>query len=331
MILTYPLPNKPLDLTTLTALIVDEVQHPITASVVGMYLYVELEPTDDESVVVGIIDAYFADPDTTPEDITQVEIVSTGLDIRSIDSARDSIRITDGGSSITIDGTVELSAGSLSALENVNATIQSNATVNVTQLNNNTIALGNGPTTAGTIRVAIVDDIPSLAVGASQTGEWSVGISKVNGSPIAVGAGASNSATQRVILSSDTPTLTTNAVQSGSWSVSVSPSSNTGISNATSGAYADSIVAKAASGVLYSVGGFNSGPAKFIHVYDSPSIPTNGTAPVYIFYVGATSNFNFNFGQFGRRFNSGISLGTSSTGPTKTLGPSDCWFDVQYQ
>lgn len=103
-------------------------------------------------------------------------------------------------------------------------------------------------------------------------------------------------------------------------------------SYADSEAYAASIVAKAAPGVLRKVTGYNSkGSAQFVQIHDASSLPADTAVPKVIITVPAASNFEWTPppGK-GRYFFTGIVVCNSSTGPTKTIGSADCWFNVSY-
>lgn len=99
--------------------------------------------------------------------------------------------------------------------------------------------------------------------------------------------------------------------------------------NATTTVLAASLVVKSAAGVLYGLQGYSTA-AQFIQIYNATTLPANGVAPVITFPVEADKPFSIDFGKLGRAFATGIVVGNSSTGPTKTIGGSTIWVDAQF-
>ena len=111
-------------------------------------------------------------------------------------------------------------------------------------------------------------------------------------------------------------------------SVPTSTAGNAVTMVATSG-YAASVIAKASPGNLYGLFGYNSkSSAQWVQCGNSATLPADTATPLITFTVPATSNFSLSIGQFPANFSAGITCWNSSTGPTKTIGSADTWFNV---
>jgi hypothetical protein len=114
--------------------------------------------------------------------------------------------------------------------------------------------------------------------------------------------------------------------------VELAPATTNVPTNATTTAYAASLIVKASAGTLYTITGYNSNTAaQFIQIHDSATLPADTAVPKVIFMVPGSSNFSFDVGPYGRSFTTGITICNSTTGPTKTIGAANCWFDAQYK
>ena len=102
------------------------------------------------------------------------------------------------------------------------------------------------------------------------------------------------------------------------------------LSYSDSAAYVASQIAKAAPGSIFRISGYNSGAAQFVQLLDAATLLADTAVPKIVFAVAATSNFDFDFGEKGRFCEAGIVVCNSSTGPTKTIGGADCWFNIEY-
>ena len=101
------------------------------------------------------------------------------------------------------------------------------------------------------------------------------------------------------------------------------------MSVASSSTYEASKVVKAGAGTLFNLSGYNSGPAQWLQLYNSTTLPANGVAPILLLAVPAQSTFSFDWTK-GIPCSTGIVVGNSSTGPTKTIGSADCYFTASY-
>lgn len=99
--------------------------------------------------------------------------------------------------------------------------------------------------------------------------------------------------------------------------------------NVQTSAYVSGLVAVASSGNLVEVRGYNSGPAQWVHIFDSPTVPADTTVPVEIIKVPSDANFYIT-PPGTKAFVSGISVANSLSGAELVIGAADCWFEVDY-
>lgn len=113
----------------------------------------------------------------------------------------------------------------------------------------------------------------------------------------------------------------------------VTPTAAAGLApnNASTTAYANNLLVKNSAGTLYGIGGHNSGPVQFLQLFDASSIPGAGSVPVGpVVRIPATDNFSIDFGGYGMKFNNGIIIANSTTGPTRTAGAADTWIAARF-
>lgn len=122
-------------------------------------------------------------------------------------------------------------------------------------------------------------------------------------------------------------------LQTGELRVETSPLASIAdsLTNSTSTVYEASRIIKASAGRLYGMSGFNSKTTgQFYQLHNTTTLPADTAVPVLIWFVNGSSPWALDFGTYGRYFSTGITVCNSSTGPTKTIGAADSWFDSQY-
>jgi hypothetical protein len=267
------------------------------------------------------------------------------------------LNIADGGGSITVDGTV---AATQSGTWNIGSITTLPTLANVTTVGT-VSAITAGPAIGSGFYVRNTDGTNTAAVKAASTAAAAtdpalvVAISPNNTIHVSLASVPSHAVT-------NAGTFAVQAAQSGTWNigsittlpalaagtnaigklaanagvivgaVELAPATTNAPTNATTTAYATSLIVKASAGTLYTITGYNSKTsAQFIQIHDSATLPADAAVPKVIFVVPASSNFSFDLSPFGRSFAAGITICNSSTGPTKTIGAADCWFDAQYK
>ena len=110
-------------------------------------------------------------------------------------------------------------------------------------------------------------------------------------------------------------------------------SSPTAVLNNDSQALAVSGVVKASAAVFLEIVGFNnSGSTRYVHIYDSPTVPAEGTIPACVpIVVPSQGVFSLSFPR-GLFLHTGLSWASSTTLQTKTVsGAPDIWATITYK
>ncbi len=210
-----------------------------------------------------------------------------------------------------------------------------NSSENLAQVNGITVNTGAGISTTGTQRVAIggdADNAPQIALTPAYVGGRAEDVASLPtftaGDAAGVRVNKDNSGIlvnqgnlqpdQDIVANIDKPDAT--SAYAASYDVS--------------GALETSSVTKASAGTYNGIKGYNSGPAQFILVFNSATVPADGAVtPIDVIKVPTLSNFSSDNGKYSQYCSAGISWcnSTSATPFTKALGAADCFAVVQYK
>lgn len=91
-------------------------------------------------------------------------------------------------------------------------------------------------------------------------------------------------------------------------------------------------VIKNSPGTIYGIIGINNNAnQQYLQIFESASVPADGTVPTLVFILEPLDNFSIDFGVYGFDLDAGISWSNSITLETKTIGLEDCWLNAIYK
>jgi len=78
---------------------------------------------------------------------------------------------------------------------------------------------------------------------------------------------------------------------------------------------------------LYTLCGYNNGPAQYVMLFQTNAVPNNGMLAKHSFAVGAQQNYSFDFSFYGEDLDT-LAVANSTTPDVLTLGTTNCSFQA---